>query len=352
MPVYTGPNSPTQIGVPLSRMYRVRARNVSSIRVPVDVLAPAHARVRTAVDEAGKGVVVRGVDAVRQRVAELVELGRVPIAVQEEDVVGIDRADRRLEPPVERADRRPLGIRRLVDRVVAGDPGIAAIVVGDVLPEVDHAVLELPLRPEVRPLRGVVAVPVLILGAGHRVQIEDRVDAVARARVDHGVEQPEALLADLERCVVALEVPVVERDPNRVQAQIVQEGGIPIGEEHREEPIEEPLVALIAEHAAQRPALLRLGAGIPGDEVLHVHPAAEAESARGSDGVGRRRRSALRPRAAPVPWFSPTTSVRAVHETGGRVIVTVPSSSRAVSFVRTPTRSWSCRVFAAWMSSS
>jgi hypothetical protein len=45
------------------------------------------------------------------------------------------------------------------------------------------------------------------------VQVEDRVDPVARARVDDAVEEGEALLPDDEGLVVVLEVPVVEGDP-------------------------------------------------------------------------------------------------------------------------------------------
>ncbi len=219
------------------------------------------------------------VHTVGERVAELVELRRIAVSVQEQDVIRIDGADRGLEATIEGPDGRALRVTRFVDRVVSGHPRVASVVRGDVFPEVDDAILELPLRPEVRPLRRVIAVPVLVLRAGDRVQVEDRVDAVPRAYVHDGVQKSEALLADLERCIIALEVAVVERDPHGVQAEALQERRIAIGEEHREEPVEEACVPLVAEDAAQRPTHLRLGSGVPGDEVLHVHPAAEAEAA-------------------------------------------------------------------------
>ena len=193
-------------------------------------------------------------------------------------MVRIDGAYRLLEPLVEGTDRGALGIPRLVHRVVAGDPRIAAIVVGEVLPQVDDPILELPLRPEVRPLGRIVAVPMLVLSAGHRVQIQDRVDAVPGAGIHHAVEPADTLLPDLERRIVVLEVPVVERNPDRIYPEVTEEGRVPVGEEHREESVEEPLVALVAERPAQRAALLGLRPRIAGDEVLHVHPAAQTEA--------------------------------------------------------------------------
>ncbi len=74
--------------------------------VPVDVLPTRLPRVGTTVDEPRQRVVVRGVDAVRQRVPELVELRRVAVAVEEEDVVGIHRPDGCLQAAVEGSEGR------------------------------------------------------------------------------------------------------------------------------------------------------------------------------------------------------------------------------------------------------
>jgi hypothetical protein len=209
----------------------------------------------------------------------LVELRRVPIPIEEEDVSWIDRADRRLEPFVERADGGAVSIGGLVDRVVTRDPWVVLVVRGDMLPQVHDAVLELALAPEVRPLRRVVTVPVLVLCPGNRMQIEDRVDPVSCTRVDDGVEQPEALLLDHERRVVIFEMPIVERNAERVHADAREERGILVGEEGGQETVEEPRVPLFAENTTEGPALLRFGAGVPRDEVLHVHPPPESETA-------------------------------------------------------------------------
>jgi hypothetical protein len=154
-----------------------------------------------------------------------------PVALQEQDVVGIDGADGIVPALIERPDRRAADVTRLVDRVVAGHPRMAAIAQSQRLPQVDDAVLEVPVRPEECPVRRVVAVPSLVLTAGQRVQVDDRVEPV------------------------------------------------PGGEEHVEEPVEEPAGALLPEGPAQGGALERFGPGEAGDEVLHVHPAAQAHPA-------------------------------------------------------------------------
>ena len=60
----------------------------------------------------------------------------------------------------------------------------------------------------------------LVLAAGHRVQVDHAVDAVLGAQAHRAVEALEALLAQLERALVALEVAVVDRDPDAVDAEV------------------------------------------------------------------------------------------------------------------------------------
>ena len=134
------------------------------------------------------------------------------------------------------------------------------------------------MLPEVADVRRVVRMPVLVLRAGQRVQVDDGVQAVARARVDHPVELVEPALDQLERTRVALEVPVVDRDAHAVHPGVGEELRVGVAEEHGEQSVEERVVEILSEHRQHVMAHERLVRGIAGDEVLHVHPAAEADA--------------------------------------------------------------------------
>ena len=120
--------------------------------------------------------------------------------------------------------------------------------------------------------------PALVLRAGQRVEVDDRVEPVARGALDRTIEEREAFLAQLERTHVVLEVVVVHRQPHEVHAERCQKCGVGVRVEHVEEPVEETRVRLVAERAAKRVAVERLRRREPGDEVLHVHPAAEPDA--------------------------------------------------------------------------
>jgi hypothetical protein len=219
---------------------------------------------------------VAGVDGVLPGFGEHVELGGVGVAVDEERVVGVDGPDRGGQALVERAHHGAGLVRRLVHQVVARHPDVVLVTVGDRLPQMDDAVLEVPVLPEQRAVRGVVGVPVLVLGSRQRVQVDDRRDAVRPEGGDRPVEVAEAVLGHLERAHVVLEVAVVEGDPHRVETDLGQEGGVGLTEEAGEEPLEEELVAVVADRLADGRAHHRLVRRVAGDEVLHVEPAAEA----------------------------------------------------------------------------
>ncbi len=188
----------------------------------------------------------------------------------------VHRAQRLDQAVVEGPDHPPGGVARLVDRVVPRHPGVVLVVVGDRLPQVHGAVLEVPVLPERRHVGGVVGVPVLVLRARQRVQVNHAVDPVLRQQADDAVEVAEAVLDDLHRPVVGLEVPVVHRDSHAVDAHAREQGGVLGAEEGGQQPVEEQLLPLLAQHAPHGVAHGRLVGRVAGDEVLHVHPAAEA----------------------------------------------------------------------------
>jgi hypothetical protein len=109
------------------------------------------------------------------------------------------------------------------------------------------------------------------------------------------VEEPESLLAKLERMHVVFEVAVVHRQPHVIQSERGEERGVGVRVEDVEEPVEERPVGSVTERPAERVALERLRRRIPGDEALHVHPAAETDPAQDHGAaVGRRDPGAAR----------------------------------------------------------
>ena len=115
------------------------------------------------------------------RVPEVREVTRERVPVEEERVVRVHRADRPVDAVVERDDARVVRVRGLVERVVARDPRVPDVVLRELLPEPDDAVLEVLVLPELGDVRARVRVPVGVLAARGSVEVEDGVDAVLRA---------------------------------------------------------------------------------------------------------------------------------------------------------------------------
>ena len=107
----------------------------------------------------------------------------------------------------------------------------------------------------------------LVLAAGDRVQVDHAVDAVLGAHADRAVETLEARLPR--------EVAVVDRQPDAVDAQLGEQRGVLVGEEAVEQRVEEPLRPIRTQDTGYGGPHRALVGGIAGDEVLHVHPAAE-----------------------------------------------------------------------------
>lgn len=72
------------------------------------------------------------------------------------------------------------------------------------------------------------------------------------------------------RVRIVFEMAIVERYSNAIQPQLCEELRICIREEILQPLVKEELVLLITEHLAHRRSMLRLVAGVSGDEVLHA----------------------------------------------------------------------------------
>ena len=108
-------------------------------------------------------------------------------------MVRVHRADRLVDAVVERDDARVVRVRGLVERVVARDPRVSDVVLRELLPEPDDAVLEVLVLPELGDVRACVRMPVGVLPARGGVEVENGVDAVPCAQVDDPVEMLETL---------------------------------------------------------------------------------------------------------------------------------------------------------------
>lgn len=84
-------------------------------------------------------------------------------------MIWIDLSNRRDDAVVEGEQSRPFGIGGLIHGIIPCNPGISFVSAGDVLPQIDGAVLEVDMVPEGSVASRVVAVPVLVLTSGKGV---------------------------------------------------------------------------------------------------------------------------------------------------------------------------------------
>ena len=91
---------------------------------------------------------MHGINDMRPRLRKHMEFRRVAVALQEENVIGIDGTNGLVEPSVERYDHLFTGITRLIDGVIASHPGMSLVTIGYGFPEVYYPVLEVLVLPE------------------------------------------------------------------------------------------------------------------------------------------------------------------------------------------------------------
>lgn len=103
--------------------------------------------------EAVRGVVVDGVTGVFPilvRITEVREIGCKGVAVEEDGMIGVDRADGFVDTVVECYNTGVGGVGRFVERVVTSYPFISFVVCGECLPEPDGAILKILVVPDLR----------------------------------------------------------------------------------------------------------------------------------------------------------------------------------------------------------
>lgn len=99
-------------------------------------------------------------------------------------MIGVYNTDSLLQALVEGRKADVLWVTRLIDRVVACDPRVPLVSLGNYFPQPYGAVLVVFVVPERGPGGVVVGVPVLALSTWHCVHIQNCVDAMLAALFD------------------------------------------------------------------------------------------------------------------------------------------------------------------------
>src|SRR5689334_20285157 len=98
------------------------------------------------------------------------EIKRVAVTFEKDDMIWVNRVDGVVEPTVDRHDHLLGRVGWLVDQIVSCYPPIVTVALGKDLPEMHNTILELFVFPEQRLVGRVVRVPMLILIARQRMQ--------------------------------------------------------------------------------------------------------------------------------------------------------------------------------------
>ena len=110
------------------------------------------------------------------------------------------------------------------------------------------------------------------------MEVQQDVETLAAAPIDHALQQGEAALPVRERLQVRLEVPVVERQPDVVEAKVPEVREVLLGEVGVHVPVPEGVLGGLAEHLAERVADDVVDLRQPEHEVLDQHPVADADA--------------------------------------------------------------------------
>lgn len=157
--------------------------------------------------KAEKRVVVNGVRAVLPAFvgfSEMREVGCEGVAIEENGVVRIDCTDSLVHTVVESDHASVVRVRWLVQRVVPSEPRVACIMLRELFPKPNRAVLEVFVDPEASDMCPVIRVPVGVLSSGNSVEIQDGIDSVLRTQINDSIKVLEALFLQHSRVQVIL----------------------------------------------------------------------------------------------------------------------------------------------------
>ena len=111
-------------------------------------------------------------------VTKVGKVGRKRVAIKEDDVLGIDRANGVVHALVKLDDGRVRRVCGLVQGVVPCDPLVPDVVLRELSPQPDRTVLKVLVDPKVGDVGTCIGVPIRVLSSGCGVEVEDGVEAM------------------------------------------------------------------------------------------------------------------------------------------------------------------------------
>lgn len=144
-------------------------------------------------------------------VAKVGKVGRERVTIKKDDMLGVDCADCFVHALVKADEGRVRWVCGFVEGVVSRDPLVSGIVLRELGPQPDRAVLKVFVDPKVGDVSARVAVPVRVLSSGCGVEVEEGVDTLLGTEIDDPVEVFEALLLEYVGVHVILGIDIDKR---------------------------------------------------------------------------------------------------------------------------------------------
>lgn len=149
-----------------------------------------------------RSLTVNRVCRVRPLLVDVTKVGKVGgerVTIKVNDMLAVDRTNGIVHPFVKLDDSRVRRVCGLVQRVVPRDPLVPDVVLCELRPQPDGAVLKVLVDPKVGDVGAGIAMPVRVLSSGCGVEVEDGVNALLGTKVDDAVEVLKTLLLEYAR---------------------------------------------------------------------------------------------------------------------------------------------------------
>ena len=130
--------------------------------------------------KSGHCIIMIGVNHIVPYLGEFVKLSGILITFQKKYMVRVYLPDRITQSFVIRKKFFTCWISRFVHHIITGYPGIVFIALSNYFPKMQGPVLEILVYPEPCYMRGIIAMPVLVLRSRKCMQINDGINMMPR----------------------------------------------------------------------------------------------------------------------------------------------------------------------------